>query len=142
MNLTRRDSGMHLGLHCTQLPNPLAASCACPPTVPVPVQHHHHGRHRRPLGFRFTQRPPPPHTHRLRIQAVPHFIITAGPKCRTKYSLTGAQHTRDLLGAIEMVAMQESRDDATLGAAYAAAAAAGALRRPGASMESPVMMPC
>ncbi|GIL61431.1 hypothetical protein Vafri_15879 [Volvox africanus] len=46
---------------------------------------------------------------RLRIQAVPHFIITAGPKCRTKYSLNGAHRTSDLVGAMERVAMEEAR---------------------------------
>lgn len=50
-----------------------------------------------------------PGTNRLHIRAVPYFIITAGPQCRTKYSLDGAQQTSDLLGAMERVAMVEAQ---------------------------------
>ncbi|GLI63782.1 hypothetical protein VaNZ11_006863 [Volvox africanus] len=57
---------------------------------------------------------------RLRIQAVPHFIITAGPKCRTKYSLNGAHQTSDLVGAMERVAMEEARAAAAARKAAAA----------------------
>ncbi|KAG2491637.1 hypothetical protein HYH03_010008 [Edaphochlamys debaryana] len=46
---------------------------------------------------------------RLRIQAVPHFIISAGPANRTKYALNGAHQTSDLLGAMERVTLEETR---------------------------------
>ncbi|PNH05429.1 hypothetical protein TSOC_008310 [Tetrabaena socialis] len=52
---------------------------------------------------------------RLRIKAVPHFIIAAGPSSRTKYSLDGAQQSSDLMGAMQAVAMQEARGPATAG---------------------------
>ncbi|KXZ41652.1 hypothetical protein GPECTOR_342g83 [Gonium pectorale] len=57
----------------------------------------------------------------LRIQAVPHFIIAAGPASRTKYALNGAHQTSDLLGAMERVAAEES-----LAGAIAASRPAGA----------------
>ncbi|GLC36469.1 hypothetical protein PLESTB_000151600 [Pleodorina starrii] len=62
---------------------------------------------------------------RLRIKAVPHFIITAGPKCRTKYSLNGAHQTSDLVGAMERVAMEEARADAAAGGYGTAGVLAG-----------------
>ncbi|KAG2449308.1 hypothetical protein HYH02_005464 [Chlamydomonas schloesseri] len=57
---------------------------------------------------------------RLKINAIPHYIVCAGPNSRTKYSLNGAHQTSDLLGAMERVAMEEAQ------AAAAAARAAGA----------------
>ncbi|EFJ49094.1 hypothetical protein VOLCADRAFT_104523 [Volvox carteri f. nagariensis] len=65
--------------------------------------------------------------YRLRIHAVPHFIISAGPKCRTKYSLNGAHQTSDLVGAMERVAMEEARAAAAAtGMPYGGAVAAAA----------------
>lgn len=56
---------------------------------------------------------------RLRITAVPHLIVTAGPACRTKYSLSGPQPPSELLGALERVAAEEARAVAVAASPYA-----------------------
>lgn len=60
--------------------------------------------------------------HRLKINAIPHYIVCAGPNSRTKYSLNGAHQTSDLLGAMERVAKEELQAAGRDAAAVARAA--------------------
>ncbi|PNW78108.1 hypothetical protein CHLRE_10g464500v5 [Chlamydomonas reinhardtii] len=59
---------------------------------------------------------------RLKINAIPHYIVCAGPNSRTKYSLNGAHQTSDLLGAMERVAKEELQAAGRDAAAVARAA--------------------